>query len=108
MCVCVCVCMCVYVCVYVCVCVYVHVCVCVCVRMSYYIPIIWNVMYNVHYKASYCYNMQSTRTSFSLRNSFAGTAIRIEDNVLITADGNDVLSKATPKEISELTTAMSS
>lgn len=39
---------------------------------------------------------------------FAGTAIRIEDNVLITADGNDVLSKATPKEISELTTAMSS
>jgi Xaa-Pro aminopeptidase len=35
---------------------------------------------------------------------FWGIGVRIEDDVLVTADGHDVLSKNAPKEISELET----
>jgi Xaa-Pro aminopeptidase len=35
---------------------------------------------------------------------FRGIGIRIEDDVLVTADGHEVLTKAIPKEIDEIET----
>ncbi len=34
--------------------------------------------------------------------SFCGIGIRIEDDVLVTADGNEVITHATPKKIADL------
>ena len=45
-----------------------------------------------------CYNRPSDHVS----QEFWGIGVRIEDDVLVTPDGHDVLSKNAPKEIKEL------
>ena len=42
------------------------------------------------------------RPSDNVPKEFWGIGVRIEDDVLVTSDGHDVLSKNAPKEINEL------